>query len=307
MLSKRQRRAALYALIAALCIWLAYVATGTSSLQSCVSEQEDRQAGQKSQDDANEVLFSPLDRAWVFTYCGVGFLYDSRDAFTMIATVFIAVFTGTLWRATDRLWEAGERQIELASRSVAASANAAGAAVKQANIAERSLRDLERPYVFVSRLEFSIAARENDRPDLILGLTNYGRTPAIMREYGLEIEIVDRLTGEASVDTSYWKHVMSAVIAPGAELPDMKIQSVKIDNVTVTKIWEGKMGARLVLRLFYNKVFGETHVEKFWYLYDDRAGIFVRDDDRESDESGEAGLSRPTIPGAPAPTCRRLQ
>src|SRR5260221_12152769 len=40
-------------------------------------------------------------------------LEDHRETITAIATVFIALFTLTLWRATNRMWESGERQLNL--------------------------------------------------------------------------------------------------------------------------------------------------------------------------------------------------
>jgi hypothetical protein len=38
---------------------------------------------------------------------------DKHDFVTAVATLVVAIFTFTLWRATDRLWQAGERQLEL--------------------------------------------------------------------------------------------------------------------------------------------------------------------------------------------------
>jgi hypothetical protein len=52
---------------------------------------------------------------------------------TALATIAIASFTFTLWRATDRLWKAGERQIELIGKN-------ADAALISAKVSERTFK-----------------------------------------------------------------------------------------------------------------------------------------------------------------------
>jgi hypothetical protein len=44
---------------------------------------------------------------------GSRLLENHTETITAIATVFIALFTLTLWRATNRMWESGERQLNL--------------------------------------------------------------------------------------------------------------------------------------------------------------------------------------------------
>lgn len=42
-----------------------------------------------------------------------------HDAVIAAGTVFIAIFTFTLWRSTNRLWEAGEKQIRVSDKAAA--------------------------------------------------------------------------------------------------------------------------------------------------------------------------------------------
>jgi hypothetical protein len=44
-------------------------------------------------------------------------LYDYRDAATAVATIFIALFTLTLWRATVKLGESGQKSFEATERA----------------------------------------------------------------------------------------------------------------------------------------------------------------------------------------------
>jgi hypothetical protein len=79
-----------------------------------------------------------------------------------LAAVAIAWFTWTLYRATNKLWEAGERQLAIAKQS--------------ADTADRSLRELNRAFVFpvdVSRRSNPITP---DDTDVIVMWENSGAT-----------------------------------------------------------------------------------------------------------------------------------
>jgi hypothetical protein len=84
-------------------------------------------------------------------------------AITAIATGFIAWFTFTLKRSTDKLWSATQRS---------------------AVIAERALTQLERPFIGIKIEKTGLMnLREGtDHEDLIFRLVNYGRAPAIITQ-----------------------------------------------------------------------------------------------------------------------------
>jgi hypothetical protein len=44
-------------------------------------------------------------------------VYDYRDAATAISTIFIALFTFTLWQATVKLWRSGQTTFEASRRA----------------------------------------------------------------------------------------------------------------------------------------------------------------------------------------------
>jgi hypothetical protein len=88
------------ALITVISAWLLYVAAASTSFQICTADKENKQTEQSSEKNSSEVLRSLIVSARVKTDCIFVFLYDSRDALTAIATVFIALFTCTLYLAT---------------------------------------------------------------------------------------------------------------------------------------------------------------------------------------------------------------
>lgn len=77
---------------------------------------------------------------------------------TAIATFAIAIFTFTLWLSTDRLWKS---------------------AIRSTNIAERTLTDLERPYIFIYGLGIA-DNREDDFPYLTYTISNNGKLSAVI-------------------------------------------------------------------------------------------------------------------------------
>jgi hypothetical protein len=97
------------------------------------------------------ILFSRVFLTWLGRL-----ITDEHDALTALGTLVIALFTFTLWRATDRLWKAGERQLELTRaigrRQNLAMAESNSAARQAAGAAERSAEALinaERAHLFV--------------------------------------------------------------------------------------------------------------------------------------------------------------
>jgi hypothetical protein len=98
-----------FALIAAVSVWILYVAWNSASFQACIANKQ----SQQSQESLSELLRFFEIKARVGTDCFFVFLYDSRDAVTAVATAFIAIFTLTLWWATWGLLTHG-REIERA-------------------------------------------------------------------------------------------------------------------------------------------------------------------------------------------------
>jgi hypothetical protein len=120
-----------------------------STLATCQQEQQ-----QKKQQNAEE----GCGFAQSFTYRGIAtsaeWIDTKHDFVTAAATLVVAFFTFTLWRATDRLWDAGERQLDHLN-----------------DTAERQLR----AYITqVSSTLFDILAV----PKVKIVLKNSGQTPA---------------------------------------------------------------------------------------------------------------------------------
>jgi hypothetical protein len=133
----------------------------------------------------------------------VGFWYFSyvinAGTITAFATAFIAWFTLTLKRSTDKLWDAGERQLralnDSADRQSADMQASVAAAQRSADIAEKALLSVEIPYLYpfvrqhgfitnVSQFTKVLAVNSFDFGNDFIKFyfKNFGRTPAEITE-----------------------------------------------------------------------------------------------------------------------------
>jgi hypothetical protein len=131
---------------------LALIGAHSSSFQKCAASYESDNAQNKHSD-----LYERIPRVLV---CEGAFIDENSGTLTALATIAIAAFTLTLWRATDKLW---------------------GNALEQARTAERAYTELERPYLY---MEFPSSGFLIDgigvtrSGNFILRCVNHGRTPA---------------------------------------------------------------------------------------------------------------------------------
>jgi hypothetical protein len=142
---------------------------------------------------------------------GVEWLFDRPpEVWTAIASLAIAIFTGTLWFSTDKLWRAGEKQRRL-SRAIALrqrldmqeqiriakeSADAAKLSAEAATINAKAAIDTERAHLYVlikndtiksiftsGRMYDNSPSMEDTKmagPGIQYIFKNFGRSPAIL-------------------------------------------------------------------------------------------------------------------------------
>jgi hypothetical protein len=108
-------------------------------------------------------------------------LQEYHDSIITAATVVIAWFTATLWRANHGLWKIANRQLEDMKRSIAASEKAAEAAERTVNKMEENAQRELRAYVSVKQLfQTAVLDPENRKLNgshVAVEWQNTGRTP----------------------------------------------------------------------------------------------------------------------------------
>jgi hypothetical protein len=143
----------LWALMVSALVLGLWTITISSSFQLCEKNQQ-ATSTQQTQKHPPEFIFTVANHAAIYWRCGLHVIYDYRDAVTAIATVFIALFTFTLWQSTSGLVAAAATQskdmqaaIEASNRSAVAADKAAQAAITSNQIAVTNAEQQLRAYV----------------------------------------------------------------------------------------------------------------------------------------------------------------
>jgi len=170
----------------------------SSTFQACVNNQQ-----------TASTHFSITNHAVIYWRCSFHALYDFRDAVTAVATVFIAIFTLTLWRSTSGLVDAAAKQsadtqaaIAASNRNAVAAERLAQTAITSNQIAVTNAEQQLRAYVTVQEVSMHVH-RQPDRvgvynDQLIPGnphtyrfsviLKNGGVTPAVNARINISCE-----------------------------------------------------------------------------------------------------------------------
>jgi hypothetical protein len=194
------------ALVFFLAVFLLTENYAAPSFQSCVSQNSNRQASEKSAEGATTIVRFIFAEA----ICSLRLVDRHNGFFAALAAFVIAAFTFTLWQSTDKLWRASKDQLEHAKaealsvelknkreetrlqEQIEILRRSAEASAEQARIAGAALTQLERPYVFI----FGVKGIKQDSAsqDFFVEYTvaNYGKMPAIIESPHIGFDISDR-------------------------------------------------------------------------------------------------------------------
>jgi len=177
-----------------------------------------------------EIIFEWIDRR--------------HDLVTAAATIVIALFTFTLWRATDRLWDAGERQLAHLNET-----------------AERQLR----AYVNIIKI---IGRNLDDRHAFTIEIRNYGQTPAydVRTEGAIVLTTQTPLEHELALPADPPFIGGAGTLAPGAE-NHIRIEiKPPLSNEELDQVRLGTKAIYIFGRIRYIDAFNHHRQTSFRYL-----------------------------------------
>lgn len=184
------------------------------------------------------------------------FLDAGAAVISALATIAIGGFTYTLWRSTDKLWKAGEDQLEATKR-------AAKAAEKSALVAERTLNDIERPYIFAEITGGTLPDPDTVvLPEINFTLTNYGRTPAVLKRSCDQILVVTELPPEPPYSTIREGEM---IIGAGDSKPFTR--TITFRGSEIHQIRGGEATLFLFGYVIYEDVFDRIHTKGFGFRF----------------------------------------
>ena len=102
--------------LAAIVLFSLFALLSSESFQECKAGQSETYSRIKIE-NLPKLALPSIYRAPTYIRCVGLITYEYRDAVTALATVFIALFTLTLWLATDKLWRSGQATFEAAERA----------------------------------------------------------------------------------------------------------------------------------------------------------------------------------------------
>lgn len=177
-----------------------------------------------------------------------------------VFTEQLAQFTGLLVLFTVAVAAAGFWQATIGMR--------------QAALAERSMRDLERPYVFPESFLIARPDATKNFARLTIALKNYGRTPATITR--LIIGATIEREGGALSDEIF--QPMAKVLGPNDTYQDIEWRPQMLQS-TFPSIQNGAARLRTRLTITYEDATGQnSYTQRLRYVHDPKAEIFIRDD-----------------------------
>jgi hypothetical protein len=228
MLEMRYAGAILPVLAIVLLGYLVLILGTTSSFKTCVTSQTAAETQQTKEQPPPYAL--PLaNRVAIYSRCSGHVIYEYRDAATAVATVFIALFTLTLWWSTHGLLRHG-REVERAYIS-------AGGLRR---FIPRPIAPAYREYTLVDTFKFEFH------------VNNYGKTPGIVFQIGwgfCERNAVPNM--EPAYQTKYF----DSRINPGTS--GLFLEAIDIPQTLTQPAVYG--------RVYYRTIFGDRFSSGFLY------------------------------------------
>jgi hypothetical protein len=251
------------AVFATLIVW--WGVSGSEKFRECIHTMK-RQDSFHTIHDEMHLLAAATARARLNATCAFIAAGENGEAITALSTFILAAFTFTLWRATSGMLRVTESQEEHVRIS-------AEAAHKSAVVAEKTLTDLNRPYLFVHVISFvppnpDSTGESVSQPNFSLGYTNHGRTPAVLQESWLDVNIDARTPPPDNYLDSIFSSIdENHVVSAGELSPVNFIQlSEKMDPSKLEKFKHYELFIHCIGRVHYADIFGNEYKSAFCFI-----------------------------------------
>jgi len=173
----------------------------------------------------------------------------------------LSVFTLWLAISTIGLGIIAVIQLGFLSRQEGIAAATAQAAKISANVAERTLTELERPYIFVDTPKVIPSPIESVSPNVQYILKNYGRTPAIVRW----LKATAKLASPSNNGPPIWTEIFNGqiVFKSGEEQEIQPLHRMPFPKTPAIGAPSVEPSVLLIIEVTYSDVFDYIHVSEF--------------------------------------------
>lgn len=234
----------------------------SSSFKTCKVEQTAANTEQR-QENPPSLAFSIADDTAICVRCAGHILYEYREFSTAVATVFIAIFTFTLWQSTKRMMVATQGAVDLARQEFVAS--------HRPKLRIRRITP-NRPFLFGVPIS------------IVIEVANIGDTQATIFEVGIDV-----YANGSDFDAAPRPQPSGPPVPAGKEARMTTTVRQSLSKAQIDAIELGTLELRLLGVINYRDDNGTIRATSFARLYDRtlRRFIKVSEDDQEADREYE--------------------
>ena len=156
--------------LTAIAFFAIFVVWSSSSFHDCVKRQQTAYS-KETNESKPPLFFARESRAAICIRCASHVIYEYRDAATAVATVFIALFTFTLWWSTKGMLEATKTAVDLARAEFIST---------------------HRPKIRLRRIKPILPLKASECVEALIEAANIGDTKATIFEIGVDIYIANQ-------------------------------------------------------------------------------------------------------------------
>jgi hypothetical protein len=247
-------------------IWLIWLFGSSEPFAYCVHHRKNEQAYQALQKQGF-VVIKLFVRTKLGAVCAAHITNTYQGAITALATIVVAIFTGTLWVATAGMLKVTERQHRDLQRSIQAAEDSATAAKDSAMAALRSAEAMiaiERPWMVlkVDDVSFSEFIRDTadgaapgrgDETHLQAVFVNEGKTTAFLKKIHQEVAIADYPRPKAGIPMDI--DLEGEAVSPGGTTETTLGLKLNVTQQSATRILDGDAVIWIFGYLNYTDVF----------------------------------------------------
>jgi hypothetical protein len=230
MLAAIRKRLLVYGVLGGIIAVVIFSIAASESFQDCEHNRKDHKA-YRALHEEHSIGVKAIVRLELHASCAVEAAHENEGPLTLLATILIAGFTGTLWFETNRLWRAHEKQIGVAT-------TAANAAVGGLALAREKFITENRAYLSASPLSIQRVANNLivETYRFIPVWQNTGVTPAVKIRMNNSIKFLTKgeslpndfdYPDDPRISTGYYPPVGKGVPCLGAQhtYPALELQA----------------------------------------------------------------------------------
>lgn len=243
----------------------------SSSFQECEAKEGGNDRAQQQEEGSSSFLVPLVRGAILNVKCTGTFVDINEAAITALSTLFIAVFTLTLWLSTARLFRVTKESANAANVS-------AKAAQESAEVAKKSLLAANLPVIAITSLELCDANELQAAPHINFGLVNSGKGTAIVNKVNVIVSSNYGGIGLATnppINSWFVPSDVNSEIEPGQPMSGYPITAHFLGAQELQQIKSGGRTLHIIFNITFKDIFNNGYMPTISFDFDHRQKLFI--------------------------------